>query len=63
MKMNTNLENQNITFEMEVKASHTIIARIKDENEKFKKGKNVAEKVIKNLQDKLNLQSKDIIDV
>ena len=63
MKTNENLENQNIALEMEVKASHTIIARMKEENDKLKKGKNVAEKVIKNLQEKLNLQSKDISGV
>ena len=62
MKMNENLENQNIAFEMEVKASHTIIARMKGENEHFKKGKTVADKVIQNLKEKLNLQSKDIFD-
>ena len=45
MKTNENLENQNIALEMEVRASHKIIARMK-ENEKFKKGKNVAEMVI-----------------
>ena len=63
MKMNQHLENQNIAFEMEVKASNKIIARLKGENEKFQKGKNVADMVIKNLQDKLNLQSKNIIEV
>ena len=63
MKMNKNLETEKIALEMEVKASHKIIGRIKDENEKFKKGKNVADKVIQNLQDKLNLQKKDISDV
>jgi hypothetical protein len=36
---------------------------MKEENEKFKKGKNIAEMVIQNLQEKPNLQSKDIIDV
>lgn len=62
MKMNQNLENQNIGLEMEVKASHKIIERMKAEHENFKKGKNVADKVIKNLQEKLTLQSKDIFD-
>ena len=61
MKMNNNLETQNIAFEMEVKASHKIIERMREENEKLQKGKNVAEKVIKNLQDTLNLQSKEIV--
>ena len=50
MKMNQNLENQNIALEMEVKASHKIIARMKGENDTLKKGKNVADKVITNLQ-------------
>ena len=62
MKMNENLENQNIGLEMEVKASQKIIARVKGETEHFKKGKNVADKVIKNLQEKLNDQSREISD-
>ena len=44
---NEKLENQNIALEMEVKTSRKIIARMKEENEKFKKGMNVAEMVIK----------------
>ena len=47
MKMNKNLENENIALEMEVKASHKMIARMKSESEDFKKGKNVSDKVIR----------------
>ena len=47
MKMNKKLENENIALEMEVKASHKMIARMKSENEHFKKGKNVSDKVIR----------------
>ena len=63
MERNENLENKNVALEMEVKASQTIIVRMKGENEKFKKGKIVADKVIKDLQEKLSLQTKDLCDV
>ena len=80
MKTNEDLEKENIGLEMEVKASHKIIQKLKrdtkllDEYEeaiidkddiirKFEKGKTIADKVIQNFKEKLDLQEKDKCDI
>ena len=45
---------------MKAKASSKIIARMKEENEYFKKGKNVADKVIQNLKEELLVKGKKV---